>query len=362
MVTNDLQQRILEGEREFDHANYEKALQIAEEVLFHDSLNVEALNNAGMACAALGDLASAARYYEHALHINPASELPFFNLLSLLIHAEDVELVAEAFQLYEGGIPDSPEKQQYRDALFAGGDSAAGDVQIAPVIPVSRSPYDQILSSIHAELQPATFVEIGMAGGDALMRDGQAAAIEINPEIDVEEPSSPHVKLFKKTGDAFFREHSLRQELDGRPVDLALMGLRLFEQALRNFIRLEKCCTPSSVILVQGCYPAGADTTGRERKDTPLWSGDVWKLIVCLKKYRPELTIHTIDVPPSGLGLITGLNPESDVLSQNMEAIYKEFILMPFDSIAGGKVNALNRIDGHPEAIREVLLSVLNPA
>src|SRR5258706_5348979 len=51
-------------------------------------------------------------------------------------------------------------------------------------------------------------------------------------------------------------------------------------------------------------------TAARERVDA-FWSGDVWKLVPCLKKYRPDLSIHTIASAPTGLPVIRNLDPAS---------------------------------------------------
>ena len=44
----------------------------------------------------------------------------------------------------------------------------------------------------------------------------------------------------------------------------------------------------------------------RER-GTVAWAGDVWKVVACLRAERPDLTVTTVDVGPTGVGVITGL-------------------------------------------------------
>lgn len=121
-------------------------------------------------------------------------------------------------------------------------------------------------------------------------------------------------------------------------------GMHLFEFALRDFINLEKYSTPASTILIHDGYPQDRVSSARERA-TNIWSGDVWKLLVCLKKYRPELQIATADVPPTGLSVVRNLNPDSTVLSQNLEKICAEFIPWEYDDMAANKAEQLNRID-----------------
>jgi len=86
--------------------------------------------------------------------------------------------------------------------------------------------------------------------------------------------------------------------------------MHLFECALRDLRNLEHFCSEQSVVLVQDCYPANATIASRMRRDPrDAWAGDVWKLIICLKEYRPELHVSTIAVAPTGLGAIRGLDP-----------------------------------------------------
>lgn len=373
MDTNDFRPRILEGEEHFTQGRYEPALRIFEDVLTLDPLNIEALNDAGLSCAALNDPPAAARYYEHALHVNAAYGPAFFNLLDLLIGFGDMDLLVEAFVQYEGGIPGSPEKEIYRKALFAGGDgmaeSAKADVSPAAVSPAAVapapqvSPHHEVLRSIHDALLPFAYVEIGVGHGDSLALAGSGTvAIGIDPRSAVDADLPGNVRLFEKSSDAFFRECNLKAELGGRAFGLAyLNGMRLFEYALRDFMHLEKYAAPGSVIVVNDGYPTDALKCSRERRDGD-WSGDVWKLIVCLKKYRQDLVIRTVDVAPAGLGIITNLNPGSTVLVEQMEAIYREFIPMPFDALAGDKASMLNRLDNDPELIRVLVTGGMSAA
>ena len=67
-------------------------------------------------------------------------------------------------------------------------------------------------------------------------------------------------------------------------------------------------------------------------------------LILCLKKYRPELNIVNVAAKPTGLGLVTGLDPANTVLGENYEAILQEFVPMAYSDIASCEDEALNVI------------------
>jgi hypothetical protein len=45
------------------------------------------------------------------------------------------------------------------------------------------------------------------------------------------------------------------------------------------------------------------------------WTGDVWRAALLLKRRRPDLQITTVDAFPTGLVLITNVDPSSRYLS-----------------------------------------------
>ena len=49
------------------------------------------------------------------------------------------------------------------------------------------------------------------------------------------------------------------------------------------------------------------------------WAGDTWKALWILQRYRPDLRIFAFDAPPSGLVVVTGLDPPSTLLRQRYE-------------------------------------------
>jgi hypothetical protein len=181
--------------------------------------------------------------------------------------------------------------------------------------------------------------------------------IGIDPAPGPQSRLKPRARIFPKTSDAFFAGHDLARELGHDAVDLAFIdGMHLFEFALRDFINLEKFCAPASTILVHDTYPVDCVTAARERT-TQIWSGDVWKLIICLKKYRPELRISTVDVAPTGLSLIRGLDRYSTTLGSHLNDLYEEFIPCNYGLLEPGKDQKLNRIENNWHEI-EAALSV----
>ena len=158
--------------------------------------------------------------------------------------------------------------------------------------------YVTLLRLVHAHLRPRTYVEIGVAGGRSLARAQPGTlCIGIDPEPNVRRKLPPLARLFEVTSDEFFADHDVTSLLQDYPIDLAFIdGMHLFEYALRDFINLEKACGEESVIVVHDCNPPNARVAARKR-ETGFWTGDVWKLIPCLKEHRPDLEVTVFDVP-----------------------------------------------------------------
>lgn len=203
--------------------------------------------------------------------------------------------------------------------------------------------YLDVLGRIVDYLKPTTYVEIGVFEGSSLRSAKSAQAIvAIDPDPKIKWQLEPHMKVFKSTSDAFFATHDLRQELGQRAVDVAFIdGMHQFEYAMRDFANLERHCKSESVILVHDCYPVDAESSGREPRSTR-WSGDVWRLIVLLKKYRPDLTIHTIGAAPTGLAVIQNLDPNSTYLLDNHDRLCQEFLALEYSYLEDNKAGSLN--------------------
>lgn len=204
-------------------------------------------------------------------------------------------------------------------------------------------PYLRVLERIHRHLEPRTYVEIGVERGDSLrLVSPQTRALGIDPKPVLTHPLPPNVRLFTETSDEFFARHDVRAELGGLPVDLAFIdGMHHFEYALRDFMNLERCCAPQSTIVLDDCFPHDRRTAQRERVIT-FWSGDVWKLVVLLKKYRPDLAIHTIAAPPTGLCVVRKLDPSSRFLADNFERLCAEFMALDYAYLEKDRAGKLN--------------------
>lgn len=203
--------------------------------------------------------------------------------------------------------------------------------------------YLEILERIHRLLRPRTYVEIGVDKTESIRLAGtEPRCIGVDPQPTISQPLPPNVRIFAQTSDEFFLHTDVRKELGGLPVDLAFIdGMHHFEVALRDFVNLERLCHSGSTILIHDCFPHDRTTSARERT-THFWSGDVWRLVVLLKKYRPDLSIHTIATPPTGLGMVRNLDPGSEVLAKNISQITAEFMRLDYKFLQKDRAAALN--------------------
>ncbi len=185
--------------------------------------------------------------------------------------------------------------------------------------------YIQFLQALHAHLTPRSYLEVGTSKGMSLAI-ACCDTIAVDPQFQIEVTATGNrtrTLLFQMTSDDFFATQNVPALL-GRPVDMAFLdGMHRFEYLLRDFIGAEAACHPRSLILLHDCVPSNTRMALRQPRlgdssegDTAgWWTGDVWKLLPILREYRPDLRIHVLDCPPTGLVAITRLDPASSVLA-----------------------------------------------
>ncbi|UQX10579.1 class I SAM-dependent methyltransferase [Candidatus Mycobacterium methanotrophicum] len=186
-------------------------------------------------------------------------------------------------------------------------------------------PYVDFLTALHTHLTPRTYLEVGTETGTSLALAG-CDAIAVDPQFQLAVTATGNRRrtfFFQMPSDTFFATENVRQLL-GRPVDMVFLdGMHRFEFLLRDLIGAEAACHPRSLILLHDCVPLNPRMALRQwlpgesfEKDTAgMWTGDVWKLLPILKKYRPDLRLHVLDCPPTGLVAINSVDPASHVLA-----------------------------------------------
>jgi len=250
---------------------------------------------------------------------------------------------------------DAGAESHFRSALAHDPNVTAARLALAQM----RLPGEDYLAWIDRLYQacaPASVLEIGVFEGASLrLVRPPAIAIGVDPAPRILHRLAAETHLFAEASDMFFANGRARALLGDRALSIGFVdGLHLFEQALRDFINLEALCGPGSVILLHDTIPLDEETSGREQR-TDFHTGDVWKTILCLKHYRPELRIATIATPPSGLTIVAGLDPANRVLVDCYDEAVARFIGAPFSAVDGDRAAALNVVANDWAAVEPLL-------
>ena len=179
-------------------------------------------------------------------------------------------------------------------------------------------PYLEILDRLHRELAPAHYLEIGVRHGISLaLARGPATGVDPAPALDRDLPQT--ARVVPLTSDEFFAGQT-----GGVRPDLCFIdGMHLFEYALRDFMNFERCAAPGALAVIDDVLPNHPAQAERERR-TRAWTGDVWRLVEVLQRYRPDLFLLPLDTAPAGLLLVAGLDPANRVLWDAYNPIVRE--------------------------------------
>ena len=202
--------------------------------------------------------------------------------------------------------------------------------------------YYHVLKIIHAVMKPRVYLEIGVRNGESIALVGENTfAYGIDPAPDINSPLGKNTTIFACTSDEFFERFDIEKAIK-KPLDLCFLdGMHLFEFVLRDFINSEALCSEDSLIAIHDTYPKNVPMASRERT-TQEWCGDVFKIVLALKKYRPDLEMLHLDSGPSGLLLVKNLNSSSTILRDNYEIILDEFSTIDFSVIGKDKQTLLS--------------------
>lgn len=194
--------------------------------------------------------------------------------------------------------------------------------------------YREFLAMLGVGLDCQKYFEIGTHRGDTI-EVFQCDTVCVDPDFQIDRDvigGKSKTLFFQITSDKFFSEHELNTFMPGGPDIAFLDGLHLFENVLRDFINTEKSCHERSVIALHDCFPLNARMAEREFRlgenedgTEAWWTGDVWRVLLVLKKYRPDLRVQILDCPPTGLTACTRVDRFSRVLSDNYAQIVDEF-------------------------------------
>ncbi|MGG7509592.1 class I SAM-dependent methyltransferase [Plantibacter sp. YIM 135249] len=168
----------------------------------------------------------------------------------------------------------------------------------------------QFLEGLHSLIQPRTYLEIGVNDGRSLALS-RAKSIGIDPEFGILTELECDLQLARTTSDEFFARADPLRHFGGLPIDLAFIdGMHLAEFAYRDFVNVERLMSPTGVIVLDDMLPRSVEEAARDRQ-TFYWAGDVFKVAEILREARPDLVIVPVNTAPTGVLLVTALDPSS---------------------------------------------------
>jgi hypothetical protein len=198
--------------------------------------------------------------------------------------------------------------------------------------------YLQWLKEAQQLLASQMYLEIGTHAGDSLKMIA-CDAVCIDPNFTISTNvlmRRRNTHFFQGTSDEFFADASLVKRILPNGIDLAFLdGLHLYEALLKDFINTERnISSDDSMIVMHDCLPLNERMAERVRRNgdeseleeiRDFWTGDVWKVVLILKKYRPDLNICYLDCGPTGLVVCTSLNRSNILLANDYDRIVEEF-------------------------------------
>jgi hypothetical protein len=188
--------------------------------------------------------------------------------------------------------------------------------------------YLNFLGWLHSEVLVDWYLEIGCRMGDSFA-PVRSKTIAVDPffraEINII-GQKPALHVFQATSDAFFESGFLARN-DIRLSLSFLDGMHLFEYLLRDFMNTEAASDPRGVIMMHDLVPHNLAMTTRDLTAIRgAWTGDVWKLLPILQRWRPDLTLTMLNLRPTGVLCASNLSPGNRVLQENYDAIVAEFL------------------------------------
>lgn len=213
-------------------------------------------------------------------------------------------------------------------------DSSKLPLNAGTLIQLGGIRYTEYLVALIEATKAERYLEIGTNKGSSLAPIN-CSTIAIDPKFVLSQEVIGKKELclfFQMTSDKFFEKYSASKLLGGL-VDVAFLdGLHLFEYLLRDFIGAEKHCKKGSLIIMHDCIPPTFEMTNRDVKPAKLnpnylnyWTGDVWKICLILKKFRPDLSISYLDCPPTGLVVVSNCDAQSTILQDEYHRIVDSF-------------------------------------
>lgn len=189
-----------------------------------------------------------------------------------------------------------------------------------------------VLQHLHERLKPEVYLETGVEHGNTL-RLANCFAIGIDPQPQLTQPASENMHVFSQTSDDFFAQHEVFGLTGGKPIDLAFIdGLHLFEASLKDFINIEKYSHPGTVVCVHDVVPHTARMASRDPQPDG-WTGDVYGMVMALREHRPDLFSSALNIPGTGMLILSNLDPCNSVLQDRFPQIFAQHMALDYSKV-----------------------------
>jgi len=211
----------------------------------------------------------------------------------------------------------------------------------------------EIIQKILDKKKGKTYLEVGVAAGDAFLSINAEKKLGIDPIPPVEEIcrviDNKKVSYFEMTSDDFFDYYS--NIPNKSKIDIAFIdALHTYKQSLKDVENCLKFLNMNGAIILHDCNPPNEviglpASTFQEARLFALekgllwdgnWCGDVWKTIVYLRSQRKDLNAFVLDTD-YGVGVVTRGKPEK-MLDFSVEDIEQ----MTYLDLAEDKEKMLN--------------------
>jgi hypothetical protein len=203
----------------------------------------------------------------------------------------------------------------------------------------------EFLAQMHQVIKPDIYLEVGVQHGTSLKLATTASrAVGIDPEpLHV---ARNNQVIYKMTSDDYFDHAS---DAGGHAkIDFGFIdGLHHFEQALRDFLNIERYAHEKTIVVFDDVLPRNQEEAQRVQCPGD-WTGDVWKVTHMLLKFRPELRIREVNTSPTGTLVVWGFPVgKPSYVPRNMDRYVKDY--MHLTEVPQGTIDRDYAVD--PEAV-----------
>jgi len=189
--------------------------------------------------------------------------------------------------------------------------------------------YLDFFRTIHHTLTPRNYLEIGIRFGKSFeIATCRKTGVDPSPEYST---TDANANIFPLASDDFFENHA-NYELPHHLDFIFIDGMHLFEYALRDYINTERFSHENSLIIFDDIFPSHNTQALRDRS-SQVWTGDVWKIIPCLQKYRPDLILIAVDTSPTGLLMVINPSSHNNSLAHSYNNIIKDYLGSEYQTV-----------------------------